>query len=149
LLLRHSYSFLNDSAIEALVKELSSRYQFVEYYLFPNPTGLLFFDIHGKATLLVLETKTGLQAHLEVAQDYGAPPELLAALKELKLVAFFSDTGGMYTDAVGEDWLAYCLPAQVCRGRVNYYWALFDLPPQYLHGSVYSYADFLKSRRAT
>lgn len=144
LLLRHSYSFLNDPAIEALVKELCNRYQFVEYYLFPNPTGILFFDIHGKATLMVLETKTGLQAQLEVAQDYGAPSELLAALKELKLVAFFSDTGGMYTDAVGDEWLSYCLPSQVCRGRVNYYWALFDLPPQYLHGPVYSYAEFLK-----
>lgn len=144
LLMRHSYSFLNDPAVEALVKELCSRYQFVEYYLFPNPTGILFFDIHGKATLMVLETKTGLQAQLEVAQDYGAPPQLLDALKKLKLVAFFSDTGGMYTDVVGDEWLSYCLPAEVCRGRVNYYWALFDLPPGYLQGPVYSYEAFLK-----
>jgi CheY-like chemotaxis protein len=149
LLLRHSYSFLDDPALAELVGQLCRRYQFVEYYLFPNPAGILFIDIHGKATLMVIETKIGLQAQLEVAQEYGAPPELLTALRKLQLVAFFSDTGGMYTDAVGDEWLSYCLPSQVCRGRVNYYWALFDLPSHYLQSPIYSYAEFLTNQAAT
>lgn len=149
LLSRHSYSFLSDPAIEDLVTQLCEQYHFVEYYLFPNPSGILFFDMKGKATLLVIETKAQLQSQLEVAQDYDAPPELISALKGVKLVTFFSDTGGMYTDAVGDDWLSYCLPSQLCRGRVNYYWALFDLPPKFLPGQIYSYEAFLKSQAAT
>jgi hypothetical protein len=79
-----------------------------------------------------------------VAKDHGAPPELLSALQEFRLVPFFSDTGGMYQNVTGQDWLTYCLPPEVCRGRQNYYWALFDLPPHYLQAPVYSYAEFLQ-----
>lgn len=148
LLSRHSYSFLTDPAMEALVGQLCSRYRFVEYYLFPNPSGILFFDIQGKATLMVIETEASLISQLEIAQDQGAPPELLTALRELRLVPFFFDTGGMYRGAVGNDWLSYCLPPQVCRGRLDYYWALFDLPAHYLQGTVYSYAEFLRYQAA-
>lgn len=146
LLSRDMYSFLSDPAVEALAGQLCSRYRFVEYYLFPHPAGILFFDMHGKATLMVLETKAGLISHFEVAQDQGAPPELLTALKSLQLLPFFSDTDGMYGASVGHDWLSYCLPPQICRGRQDYYWALFDLPPHYLNSPVYSYAEFLRDR---
>jgi CheY-like chemotaxis protein len=145
LLSRHSYAFLNDSAVGALVEQLCIRYRFVEYYLFPNPSGILFFDMQGKATLMVIETQASLITQVEVAQDQGAPIELLTALGEFRLVPFFSDTLGMYQNEIGEDWLSYCLPPQVCHGRQDYYWALFDLPPQYLQESIYSYAEFLKS----
>ena len=147
LLSRHSYAFLTDQAIGALVEELCNRYRFVEYYLFPHPTGILFFDMQGKATLMVIETKASLITQLEVAQENGAPPELLTALREFRLVPFFSDTYGMYQEAVGNDWLSYCLPPQICQGRQDYYWALFDLPPHYLQAPVYSYAEFLGASR--
>jgi CheY-like chemotaxis protein len=143
LLSRHSYSFLTDSAMGALVEQLSSRYRFVEFYLFPNPAGILFFDVHGKATLMVIQTASSLITQLEIAQDQDAPPELLNALRELRLVPFFSDTDGVYRNTIGQDWLSYCLPPQLCQGRENYFWALFDLPPQYLQDPVYSYANFL------
>lgn len=146
LLSRHSYAFLADPAIVALAEQLCKRYRFVEYYVFPHPTGILFLDTRGKATLMVIETAAGLTTQFEVAQDQGAPSELLAALKELRLVPFFSDTGGMYENAIGHDWTLYCLPAQVCRGWHDYYWALFDLPHHYLPGPVYSYAEFLQGR---
>jgi len=146
LLSRHVYTFLSDPVMGAVVRQLAARYRFVEHYLFPNPPGILFFDNHGKATLMVIETAGGLTAHLEIAEDQGAPPELLAALRELRVVPFFSDSGGMYVKEIGENWLSYCLPPQVCQGRQPYYWALFDLPPQYLHEPVYSHAEFLMDR---
>lgn len=146
LLSRHSYAFLSDQAMAAVVEQLCSRYRFVEYYLFPNPPGILFFDAQGKATLMVIETAAGLTTHVEVAQDQGAPPELIAALRELRLVPFFSDTGGMYLKEIGENWLSYCLPPQVCQGRESYFWALFDLPSHYLQGLPYSYGEFLKDQ---
>lgn len=146
LLSRHSYAFLSDPAMAEVVEQLCSRYRFVEYYLFPNPPGILFFDAQGKSTLMVIETASGLTTHFEVAQDQAAPPELLSALRELRLVPFFSDTGGMYLREIGQNWLSYCLPPQVCQGREDYYWALFDLPQHYLHGPVYSYAEFLRNQ---
>ncbi|MFJ2987322.1 response regulator [Collimonas sp. NPDC087041] len=148
LLTRHSYTFLSDPAMEALVEQLCKRHGFVEYYLFPNPTGILFFDINGKATLMVIETEASLMSQLEVAQDYGAPLELLTGLRELRLVPFFSDSGGMYTDAIRHDWLSYCLPAQTCFGIQDYHWALFDFPAHYLHQPFYSLAEFLRDQSA-
>lgn len=146
LLSRHSYSFLSDPAMSVLVGELCKQYRFVEYYLFPNPEGILFLDSQGRATLMVVATRTSLTAQFEIAQDQDAPPELLAALRELRLVAFFSDTGGTYLDTIGDDWLQYCLPPQVCRGRQDYYWGLFDFPPAYLPSPVFPFDAFLKKQ---
>lgn len=148
LLARHIYSFLYDPAVGDLMEELRKRYRFVEHYLFPNPPGILFFDDRGRATLMVIETREGLTAHYEIAQDQGAPKDLLAGLKEFRLVPFFSDTAGMYLKEIGDGWLAYCLPPEVCQGHQTYYWALFDLPPHYLHGQVYSHAEYLLDRQA-
>lgn len=148
LLSRHSYSFLIDPAIGVLVEQLSKRYRFVEYYLFPNPDGILFFDMQGKATLLVLQTKSSLGTQYEIALDQGAPIELLTALQELRLVPFFYESGGVYLEMIGEDWLSYCLPPQICHGKEDYYWALFDLPSRYLSEPVYSYAKYLLDHAA-
>ncbi|HKB61034.1 MAG TPA: hypothetical protein VKC56_13435 [Gallionellaceae bacterium] len=148
LLARHIYSYLYDPAVGELTEELRKRYRFVEHYLFPNPPGILFFDERGRATLMVIETAEGLTAHYEIALDQGAPQELLSGLKEFRLVPFFSDTAGTYLKEIGDAWLSYCLPPQVCRGRQTYYWALFDLPAHYLQGHVYSYAEYQLDRQA-
>ncbi|GAB2860419.1 response regulator [Pseudoduganella ginsengisoli] len=147
LLARHSFTFLSDPAMATLVDQLRRQYGFVEYYLFPNPSGILFFDINGKPTLMVVETEAGMLAQMEVAQDNGAPRELVEGLQDMRLLPFFSDTG-MYTDAIEQDWLSYCLPARHCAGKQDYYWALFDLPAHMLPGPVYSYADFLRDQGA-
>lgn len=146
LLARHSYTFLSDPAIGALAEQLCNRYGFVEYYLFPNPTGILFFDINGKPTLMVVETEGSLLSHFEIALDMGGTPELLSALRERRIVPFFHEKGSRYSESIN-DWLSYCLPAQLCTGRQNYFWALFDLPSHYLPGPVYSYAEFLREQR--
>lgn len=146
LLVRHSFAFLSDPVVGELVQQLCNRYGFVEYYLFPNPTGIVFFDINGKATLMVLETEDGLKSQFEAAQDNGAPFELLTALRDLRLVPFFFESGGMYSETIAHDWMSYCLPAQVAQGSQNYYWALFDLPSHFLPGPIYSYADFLRDQ---
>lgn len=148
LLVRHSYNFLSDPAMGLLVEQLCKRYAFVEYYLFPNPVGILFFDIQGKPTLMVVETESSLISHYEVALDQGAPMELLTALKELQIVPFFSDSSGIYNEALSHDWLSYCLPAHICHGKQDFYWSLFDLPAHYLQAPVYSYAEFLKDQAA-
>jgi CheY-like chemotaxis protein len=145
LLVQHTYSFVSDEAVVKLVDTLVARHGFVEYFLFPDPAGILFFDADGKSTLMVVETWAGLIAHLETAQDYNAPVELKAALRDAQVVPFFWKSGGMYTEK-SQDWQQYCLPAQICSGAENYYWALFDLPEGFLHGPVYSYNKFMADR---
>lgn len=144
LLASHTYQFLADPAVCELVAKLCKQYRFVEYYLFPNPEGMLFLDMQGKATLMILATAHNLEVQLEIAQDQEAPEELLEALRNHRLLPFFSDTGGMYLGEIGEDWLQYCLPPQICHGRQDYYWALFEFPSHYMAGNIVSYADALK-----
>jgi CheY-like chemotaxis protein len=145
LLTQHSFSFLCDPVFAKLIGELSARYSFVEYFLFPNPAGMLFIDADGVPALMVVETRAGLIAHLETAQDYDAPQGLLKALLNEATVPFFWKTGGMYTE-LSRDWEQYCRPAQRCVGREDYLWALFELPDCYLDRPVYSYNRFLADR---
>ncbi len=147
LLARHSFSFLSEPAVAALIGRVCAQYGFVEYYLFADPSGIVFIDMQGKATLMVVETEAGLLAHLEAARDAGAPSSFLDALGELRVLPYFPDTG-VYVDAIGADWLSYCLPAQQCQGRQQYYWALFDLPARYLGGPIHTYEQFLGTHRA-
>jgi len=143
LLEQQTFAFLSDDTFTNLVNALAAQYGFVERFIFADPAGILFFDAHGKPTLMVVETESGMASHLEAAQYDDAPAELLTALQEKRVVPFFWESGGMYTNS-SQEWEQYCLPAQLCEGRQNYYWALFDLPRKYLPNPIYSYRQFLE-----
>ena len=146
----HNYDFLCDPALAEVVQELSRSMGFVEHYLFPNPNGILFFDRHGKAMLMIVETEKGMRSQYEMARDSGAPTSLLNALLGRSALPFFSDANGdgMYAPGMRENWHRYCATPQVCQGRQTYFWALFDLPAHYLAGPVHSYAQFLQEHHA-
>ncbi|HEV7813617.1 MAG TPA: response regulator [Janthinobacterium sp.] len=150
LLVLHHYHFLSDPAIAGLVQALMLQHGFVEHYIFPSPTGILFFDAHGKARLMIVETVTGMRAQFEMARDSEAPPSLLAALQECRVIPFFggADGDGMYSQTYGSNWHRYCQAPEICQGRETYFWALFDLPAHYLQGPVFSYGQFLSQHRA-
>lgn len=147
LLELHSFSFIGDPAVARLVQEVILRHGIVEHYLYPQPSGLLLYDAHGRARLLVIETANGMDAHHEVARDSGAPPSLLEAIDARCIIPFFRDGDGMYADTVGERWYRYCAPAQVCQGAQPYFWALFDLGPHELPEPVAPYATFRAGHR--
>lgn len=149
LLTRHTYAFLADAAIAELVEQLYQYHGFIEHYLFPNPSGILFIDVNGKAKLMVVETEASLMAHYEMAQHQNAPPELLESLKKHLLIPFFSDSDGVYDGSINNKWMSYCRPSQLCKGTQNYYWAIFEFPSHYLHGDIYSYANFLMLSKTT
>lgn len=134
-------SYLSDPAFAALVAQLYGTHRFVEHEV--SPSGILFLDARGKGTLMVVQTRSNLISQSVQVKNQNGPDELCAALQACRLVAFFSDSDGKYSAAICRDWMAYCLPAQVCHGKEDFYWALFDLPPQYLPAPVYSHADFL------
>jgi len=145
-LVKPSFSFLSDPVFARLARSLAQRHGFVEHFIFSEPMGLLFFDADGKPTLMVVETKAGFAAHLDIAQEYGAPAELKTALNEQKVVPFFWKSGGMFTEK-SNDWQQYCLPAQVCAGREEYFWALFDLPEKFFNRAVFPYKKYLRDSR--
>ncbi|MDC8759358.1 response regulator [Janthinobacterium fluminis] len=149
LLVPHHYPFLSDPALTAVVQELIRSNGFVEHYLFPNPSGILFLDREGKATLMIIETEKSLRAQYEIARDSDAPPSLLAALLEQRVIPFFSDADGdgMYSSAIGENWYRYCSAPQLCQGGETYFWALFPLPAHYFDAPVLSYAEYLRTHQ--
>ncbi len=147
LLTRHTYAFLADAAIAALVERLYQEYGFVEHYLFPNPAGILMIDAQGKPKLMVVETEVSLMAHHEMAQHQHAPREFLAALEAHEIIPFFSDSEGVYDVSMQNKWRSYCQPAELCKGDKNYYWSIFEFPAHYLQGRIYAYTQFLIHNR--
>ncbi|MDO8048264.1 response regulator [Janthinobacterium sp. SUN211] len=148
LLLLHDYSFLQDEAMAAVVQELCRRHGFVEFYIFPNPCGILFFTRDGQARLMIIETERSLHTQYEMARDSDAPESLLLALLEMRVIPYFSDadSDGMYAAHIGENWFRYCAAPTICLGRETYFWALFDVPPHQLGQPVMSYSQFLRAQ---
>lgn len=150
MLALHDYSFLRCRAMGRLVQELYARHGFVEHYLYPGPAGILFFDRQGRGTLMVVETDQGMCAQYEVARDNDAPPSLLAALEERRVLPFFPPTAGdgMYSTDAGDRWHRYCAAPQICQGREKYYWALFEFPAHYLTAPHAPFDEYLLARRS-
>ena len=148
VLLLHDYSFLKDESLAAVVHELCRRHGFVEFYIFPNPAGILFFTRDGQARLMIIETERSLHTQYEMARDSDAPDSLLLALLEMRVIPYFSDpdSDGMYSSQIGENWFRYCAAPHICQGREPYFWALFDLPAHLLAQPVPSYAQFLRAQ---
>jgi CheY-like chemotaxis protein len=144
LLALHDYSFVNDPAICALVRELGARHRIVEHYLYKSPPGFLMFDRDARPWLLAVETEQGMNAHFEIALDGGAPASLLEALEQRRVVPNFSDGDGMYSAVRHKEWHRFTAPAHTCQGRELYYWSMFALDPDLLEGPVESFAAFLR-----
>lgn len=143
LLPLHGYGFIDDPAIVDLVRLHAERHRVVEHYLVHAPTGFLMLDRDGKSWLLAIETEQGMQSHLEMARDSGAPPSLLQALEQRLIIPDFSAGDGMYSPAFGKDWFRYTAPARICEGRQRYYWAMFESRPGCLGEGAVAFAAFL------
>lgn len=148
LLAVHNYRFVSDPAFCAVVREIVAREHIVEYYLFPNPSGMLMYDGDGKAQLLVVETAASMEAHYEMACDNDAPESLLTALRERCIIPYFREGDGMYSQAFSQGWHKHTAPAQLCQGAQEYYWALFPMATGELAQPGQSFAQFLRERDA-
>jgi CheY-like chemotaxis protein len=147
LLNQQEYGFASDQSIARLLSELSGRYGIVEHYLYQDPPGFLLYDGNAKPRLLIIETEQGMNAHFEVARDNGAPPQLLAALRERSIVPNFSGLDGMYAPSLNKTWSTYCVPARVCRGDALYYWGISEATLGVVHHSTASFSQFMRRHR--
>lgn len=144
LLHAREFAFVGDPAIAALVAQVGKVYQIVEHYLFDGPPGFLMYDSEARPHLLVIETGEGMDAHAEMARESGAPPALVQALRERRVIPNFSDGDGMYSAAFYKDWYTCTAPAQECQGRELYYWAMFDIGHGVAGGPVLPFSTFLR-----
>ena len=142
------FGFLSDAVVANLVRKLRDTYGFVEHYLFAYPTGLLFFDAGGHATLLVIQTQDSLDAHVKAALAHGATTEDVAPLTDGRAVPFFHSTDGMWNAQLPGQLGEYIKAAQRCLGDEDYLWALFELPLHYQKSMPYSHAQFLREHIA-
>lgn len=143
LLQLHNYSFVGDAAFADQVALVLKEHRIVEYYIFPSPAGLLMYDADGMAQLMVVETEASMTSHYEVACDNEAPASLLTALRERVVIPYFRDGDGMYAARHAHAWHKHVAPARLCRGRQNYYWALFKLAPGELEQPALPFNAFL------
>ncbi len=148
LLQLHNYSFVSDPVFAELVKELVKEHGIVEHYVYSSPAGILMYDRHGKAQLMVVETEASMHSHVEVACDSDAPASFLTALRERLIIPCFRTGDGMYSSAFSQGWHKYTAPARLCRGAQNYYWAMFRLEPGELEEPARPFAAFLREREA-
>jgi hypothetical protein len=144
ILTKAGISYLTDDAFVDLIESLISENAFVEQYWFDCPNGILFVDCDGNCKLMVIETEVSMFAHLDNAQDAGAPMDLLEALRNFRMIPFFFEGDGNFS-ALHANWQSYCRPAQLCNARQKLFWALFDLPEKYRPNEIYSFNEHLQS----
>jgi len=120
--------WLEDPAFAEWLFAYLERERFIEYYLLPHPMGLLMVDADGRCARMIVQTQEDMRVQLEIAQDEGAPTELLQALTDGQRVAAFDTPDGHYRRGL-TDWRRALLPAECLKGREPYYWAVTREPP--------------------
>nr|WP_199066070.1 response regulator [Chromobacterium sp. ASV5] len=118
-----SYRFLRDPAFAAELEKICAQLGAVERYLHAAPAGYLLRDGQGKEYLLLVKTDEELQSHREIAEDLGAPEELLAHLRGKQFVPYFATENGEYQPG-GAHWQSCLLPAATIAGRELWHYAI-------------------------
>lgn len=139
------FGFLRDAAFKAVFRSIVSNLQPVECYAYCNPTGLLLLDSWGIGRFLLVQTEDELRTQFEVAEERGAPPEVLRALAEGKRLPWFWSSGGYYSPQLAEP-QANLFPASVVQGERWYYYSLIDHVDPFRLRHVKSYRTWLREQ---
>jgi hypothetical protein len=92
-----------------------------------------------------VQTDEDLRAHYEIASDLGAPPELLAALRDGDRLPWFGDGDGYYREDIREP-QALLHPAITVRGEQWYHLALIEDVSRFHLGKLRNYRDWLSEQ---
>jgi len=143
-----SPGYLSDEAFVRLFQQLRREHGFVEYYLSVEPSGFLLLDADAAMSRLVVLTEDELRTHYQIAQDQGAPPELLAALERGDTVPYFGHMPDSYYRPEFTHWRECLYPAGEVHGRQSYFWALVpesgaDAEARSRRASYNAYLDWL------
>ena len=119
---------LREDAVEALLKNLRARYEFVEYYMADEPAGFLLVDGDGGIYRLVIVDAEQQQRQVERAEAGGAPQECLKLLStgdNLLDPTILEGAQGVTSDPYRQ-WKSHIRVATRLEGKRSYRWAVFD-----------------------
>ena len=130
---------------ERLFQEICKELDIVEHYLSCAPDGLLLLDGSGSAHLLVVQTEAMMRSHFEIADELGAPKELLQHLSNRRHIPYFRKTSGDYSPDY-DDWKSCLHPAHEFTGQNGdwYMYAVINSPSAFNLKYIHSYGDYLE-----
>ncbi|SDI12882.1 response regulator [Propionivibrio dicarboxylicus] len=139
-----SHVFLFDRMFAARFQEICKELNIVEHYLSCTPDGLLLLDTTGSAHLLIVQTEAMMRSHFEIADELGAPKELLQQLSSRHHIPYFWKTSGDYSPAY-DDWKSCLYPAHEFTGQNgdNYLYTVINSPSAFNLKYIHSYGDYL------
>lgn len=127
-------TFFRDPVVADAVTTMCGAFRPVEIYVMRNPPGVFLIDDWGFGRRLVVMTDAEMAAQVEIAEDEGAPRELVEALKSGRFVANFHSTNGQYHAGL-EDPMRFLHPATCITGERIY------------HATLVENVDYMKMNR--
>ncbi len=124
--------FINDTVFEKTFEQILQDHKIIEYYLNASPPSVLVIPANGTPSIMLVYNSECMRANYEIAQEYGAPQELLEVLSQLKHITFFPTASGYYHKKFANDWKKYLYNVKPIQGKQT--WYLSELIP----------ADFVK-----
>ncbi len=118
-------TFFHDPVVASAVATMCGVFRPVESYVMRHPAGVFLIDDWGFGRRLVIMTDPEMAAQVAVAENEGAPPELVEALKSGCFVPNFHSGNGQY-HADLEDPMRFLHPATCIAGERIYHAALVD-----------------------
>ena len=139
-----SHGFLFDRMFASRFREICKELDIVEHYLSCAPDGLLLLDSSGSAHLLIVQTEAMMRSHFEIADELGAPKELLQHLSNRRHIPYFWKTSGDYSPDY-DDWKSCLHPAHEFTGQNGdwYMYAVINSPSAFNLKYIHSYGDYL------
>jgi len=144
-LMMGSFRFLRDPAFRTLFESVAANVQPVECYAYCNPTGLLLLDAWGVGRFLLVQTEDDLRTQYEIAEERGAPEQLLRALRSGESLPWFWASGGYYSPQLVSP-ESNLFPASAVQGDRWYYYSLIDNVEPFKLRHVKSYRAWLREQ---
>ena len=137
--------FAHDPVFRRFFIDLCQQHQFVEFYLTELTGSFLLLDAQANPNLLVVKCYDDLSIHYEFAEDNGAPEDVLAEIRSGNKIPYAWQADHYFHTYTAEEWDAHLAPAEECRGKEIYYYALIqntdDCPID--SKRIYSYQQYL------
>lgn len=127
-----SNTVLNKPAFKEFFYNLCKQQHVAEFYLYDTSGSYLMLDYYGKPIWLVVKSAAELNDYYDLARDSQAPTAVLDALKEGKMLPFFSSAQAL-GKVKGLEWEKHVYPAKRLIGTdQTFFYSLIENKPELL-----------------
>ncbi len=140
--------FLSDLVFSEVFEAVLASEDVQEYYLTVDPLGLLLVRGCGAPLFMLVMDEAKVQAHIEIAIEEGAPPELICRLEEGEILPLFQTDSGFYERGMCSSWRRSVWPSRIVRGEETWRYALVDTKglERDICAKITTYADYRRQR---